>query len=1232
MSSVHPVRSAARSNLSQKIPNLTTLIWRSLTGFRALHFALAAGIAAATAVIIGALVVGDSVRGSLKALVIERLGHIQSAMVSQRFFDPAMLAGGTKGLGPIEYQLVPLIVLPSSAVEIQGTGIQGTGIQGTGGMQRAQVQVLGTPQEFWQHASTSDALKNVQLAPDEVALNSALADELGARVGDEVTIRLPKGSGVPADSPLGRRDDASANLPRQRVAIILPNHSLADIDFRAGQQTTRNVFVPLAGLQDALQQPNKVNAAVAVSSKEGGRLSLSEAQLLCDQINARILPTLTDFGLKVTRQTRLFPDESIGETSADTSAITDDKPTDAASANQNDTQSAASPPEKVFDYYQVTSEQLIIDDLSQRLLMQAFQSLQPQRAISYLINEIQVISPEGVELSPKVTYSIAVGLENWETAFNAKLDQELFRQQRPGTCGVNSWLAKRLGIEPGSILRVWFFKPETIEGREVETTQDFTVAGIVPVTEPSKGYVRNRPARFNRPPTAANDPDLTPVVPGITDEDSISNWDLPFKLTREIPKEDDDYWQDYRLTPKIFLRYSNAVRYFGSRFGNATAIRIDATNVQQAQLNEDALRQKAAEAMLHAKAALGLQLLPIRQLQLQAASGTTPFDGLFLALSFFVIVAALMLVALLFRLSIEQRANQWGVLLASGFSHGRVRSLLLRESFVVVLLGVLMGILLGLAYARVMIAGLETWWVGAVSGSFLNFHFTVRSLAIGCAVGAVASFVTILWSLRRLNRKAPLDLLRGRWDTASVGSDQQNKVALAIAGFLAFGAIGLLILGATQTGMAQAGSFFGCGMLLLASALVATAYMLKQQTHSRPRTARPGLWSIAWLALTRNPWRSVLTIGLLSVASFLIASMSIFQIAPNLQGSGGFELMAESSLPIYRDLGATRAREEVLSTADFNILRTATILSFRARLGEDASCNNLYKVAQPTVLGVPDSLAQQQITASEGRRFQWAAGNDSSESPWQTLGQVSSGAEDDPVPVVMDLNTAAWSLHQGASLNAITKVQFEDRVIHFRTVGLLSNSVMQGKLLISEYNFMRLFPDINGYRFFLIHDEEKDMHTLSTALENGWSDEGLDATSTQEALAKLLAVQNTYISAFQAIGALGLLLGTIGLAVVQVRSVLERRHELALMQAVGFSRSRIAQLLLCESIVLLAGGMVVGILAAVIAIVPFMLSANSQASVLEPLIMLAIVLAVGLLASFLAIVTALKQPILRNLQ
>jgi ABC-type antimicrobial peptide transport system permease subunit len=92
--------------------------------------------------------------------------------------------------------------------------------------------------------------------------------------------------------------------------------------------------------------------------------------------------------------------------------------------------------------------------------------------------------------------------------------------------------------------------------------------------------------------------------------------------------------------------------------------------------------------------------------------------------------------------------------------------------------------------------------------------------------------------------------------------------------------------------------------------------------------------------------------------------------------------------------------------------------------------------------------------------------------------------------------------------------------------------------------------------------------------------------STGERLAQFHRVENTYLSTFQTLGGLGLLLGTIGLATVLVRNVLEQRRELALLTAVGFGHRHLFLLALAESSVLLACGLIVGVMCALIAIAP----------------------------------------------
>jgi ABC-type antimicrobial peptide transport system permease subunit len=155
---------------------------------------------------------------------------------------------------------------------------------------------------------------------------------------------------------------------------------------------------------------------------------------------------------------------------------------------------------------------------------------------------------------------------------------------------------------------------------------------------------------------------------------------------------------------------------------------------------------------------------------------------------------------------------------------------------------------------------------------------------------------------------------------------------------------------------------------------------------------------------------------------------------------------------------------------------------------------------------------------------------------------------------------------------------------------------------------------------------------VAAALEERLGDEGFDATPAAQRLAELLAVQNTYLSTFQALGALGLLLGTFGIATVQMRNVLERRSELALFRATGFRRRRLAQLVLLENLALLVGGLGIGAVAALLAVLPHMFLGGASVPLRDLAVMLVVVLAVGAASSLFAVRATLQAPLLAALR
>ena len=123
---------------------------------------------------------------------------------------------------------------------------------------------------------------------------------------------------------------------------------------------------------------------------------------------------------------------------------------------------------------------------------------------------------------------------------------------------------------------------------------------------------------------------------------------------------------------------------------------------------------------------------------------------------------------------------------------------------------------------------------------------------------------------------------------------------------------------------------------------------------------------------------------------------------------------------------------------------------------------------------------------------------------------------------------------------------------------------------------------------------------MTTHLEDRLSDYGLDVTDTHERWASYHQVENTYLATFQALGSLGLLLGTVGLGAVLARNVLERRREIGLLRAVGYSPADIRSMVLSEGMMLVTSGLALGAGCAIVAIVPALRDRAQSLPLVQP--------------------------------
>lgn len=1182
------------ANPTPRTQNLTTsfgmktMVMSSVRHSWRVSASVALGVATATAVIVGALLVGDSMRGSLRELTIERLGCTDSMVAPGHFFNSQQVTGDSS-------DAVPLIFFPAGIVESENA-------EGDVTHRAGSVQLIGCDENFWD-LGVQSVRPDVLPSDEGVVLNQATATELGVDVGDLVTVRLPVEAAVPADSPLGRRDIQSEGLPRMEVLSIIPDRGLGRFSVTASQAAPLNVYLRRKTVAEALQREGQANLLLFDSAIDPSALNI----------------TLEALGLDLKQVKQVFVGEG-----------------DAAGSSESET---------IFEYMSLTSDQLLLPEQVVEQTVQALGRDRVTEVCTYLANAIERVDDDGKVIA-SVPYSTITAIDSTpELPLDYTLPAKSNRTSS-GAAGdtslvplvINDWTAKQLDAEIGTPLRIAYYEPEVENGNEIERTFSAVVTDIVPITRPAKPYRRSREAVFDKPPTVYNDPDLTPTVPGVTDQDSISNWDLPFKLTRDIESADDEYWNDFRLTPKAFLPLAEGQRLFGSRFGNTTGLRIKAVkNESKAQL-----QSKILSLLEPSFDDLGWSIHRIREQQLAASRGTTPFDALFLSLSFFVILAAVMLIAMLFRLGLTQRLKQLGTLLAIGWTPRRLGRLVLSEGAVVATIGVVLGIIAGIGYAMFVLWALRSWWVGAVTVPFLTFHWTLRSLLIGSTVSWVVAMATLALTVRSIVRVDARSLLTGRDQDQSATTSQKGKTRrvsrLRIAA-ISLGVLAVIVaaLGAQAGGQAAAGGFVGGGMLLLVAALTLVYTRLKQP-HLRSNDSVTTLSSYRSLATrnaARHPLRSTLTIGLMATAAFLIIAITAFRLRPTEAGSGGFDLVAQTAQPLYRDFANPQIREDLMGK-DAATMANAIVAPMRMRAGQDASCNNLYQATSPTVLGVPASFANLfHETPERLPGFEWAkyAAVTEGQSPWELLSPAAKGTAEDPIPVIIDLNTAMWSLQMQKGIGETKAFEFEPgKPLYLKVVGLLSNTLLQGKLLIGESNFETQFSNLSGYRYFLIDAEPDKMAQAASALENRLGDVGMDVSQSESILASMMAVQNTYLRTFQSLGALGLLLGTVGLAIAQLRSVLERRSELAVLRAIGFTRGRLSAIVLRETSILLLVGIGCGAICAMLAVLPYGILSGINPPWIEPLLIVIGIVVFGLLAGLLAVRQVAKMPLLDSLR
>ncbi|WP_414663514.1 FtsX-like permease family protein [Horticoccus sp. 23ND18S-11] len=1125
--------------------------WRS-------HAGVLLGATLATAILVGALAVGDSVRYSLTRQALQRLGGVHFAVnTHDRFFRDRLADDLAAAL---QAPVAPVVAMAGLFATADGRNrVNHLNLIGADERFQALSAPAGSPPTAAPALTDGTAWANTEFAR---RLPLTL-DTAGQPTPANGVIRLEKPTWLPRDAPLSSGNETSTAL---RVALKTGAAAMDRFSLEANQAVPATLVVARPWLQKSIEKVGGANVLLFGQNAAG---SLDAAQ-----VNAAI------------RRTWTLPDADL-----DLAAVT--------------TTLTPRPGQKVVE---LRTDRVFLDTPVVEAI--GTRAAPAQQLLTYFVNELRL----GERATP---YSFVTAMDRaaeflLRSPAASAAPAQPAEPLRDDEIIINAWLADDLKAKVGDTIALKYYVVGP--GRELEEkSAAFRVRAIIAVD--------------------AADRTLTPKIPGLSDKENCRDWDpgTTIKLDRIRP-EDEAYWEKHHGTPKAFVSLATGDRLWSNRFGHRTALRwfYDEPTPDRAGLAET-IRGAIDPAQV------GLIAQPVRTLALKAARESQDFGGLFIGLSFFLIVAALLLMGLLFAFSLQQRSKEIGTLLAVGWLPGKVRRLFLLEGLALAVIGGAVGTVAGIGYTQVVLWALTSRWRGAIGGAEVWFHAEPATLAIGAGTSALIAW-GVIWLVMRKAARVPARVLLAGGSDATFTAPAANaddaprrrafsstlKATVVTAGALLLAA-GFLVQGFRSEH--ASGAFFGAGACLLIAGL-GLAWSLIAAVGERGLIGGRSATGLAIQNAARRRGRSLTTIGLLACGSFLVIAVGANRhdtsagAEQRSSGTGGFALFGETSLPLHHDLNTPAGRENLgLPSTGFNAVR---VVPLRLREGDDASCLNLNRAQAPRLLGVdPREFAERGAFT-----FLSSAVASKQENPWRLLDATPA---DGAIPAIGDEATVRWALGKKVG-DTLAYTDERGKTFQLRVVGMIANSILQGSLIVAEKHFVTRFPSESGHRVQLIDVPATKAAELSETLNRALRDYGLELRVAAERLALFQQVENTYLTIFQALGGLGLLLGSVGLGVVVLRNAMERRSELALLRAVGFTREQLHRLILVEHGGLLLLGLACGVGAAVVAVLPALRFSLEQVPYQSLAITLLVLMASGAGWIWLAGRWALRGSLMRALR
>ena len=404
--------------------------------------------------------------------------------------------------------------------------------------------------------------------------------------------------------------------------------------------------------------------------------------------------------------------------------------------------------------------------------------------------------------------------------------------------------------------------------------------------------------------------------------------------------------------------------------------------------------------------------------------------------------------------------------------------------------------------------------------------------------------------------------------------------------------------------------FFATGVFIVTGAVLATVnnshlvLRLMTGTFGRIRKLSPVI-KFAVSYPMRYGYRTGMSLAMFAIVIFSVTSMAtLVEVMDNLYSdqdrlAGGYEVtgFAASDLNPIEDLSeavdASAARdvvERVGGAPSVGTVRSASGAEARLASNVDGETEHTF------VTGLDDDfIASNGFDIALATAEYTVDGEADSAAVWRALrdnpGTAVVSALMVPArnQVAFKLVEEQFTLHEVEGLfleNEVMDpiqvvVQDEDsgEILELTVIGVLDNYAssdgpLPSGFLTSSRSFIDV-PEASQYFFNVSGDTAE----AAKAIEAAFFENGIETIDLQALLAEAQSARNALFNLMVGFMLLGLVVGIVALGFISARSVVERRHEIGVLRAIGFSRGMVQLSFIVESsfIALLGIGLGVGL-------------------------------------------------------